>query len=155
METVSSVESRITVPRWTPSPSPPRASQGREDKALEMRSAMSEENERGVHRNFPFSSGEPPSLKDGFTDEGDKAAAGSVSRIFLTWKDLWVTVPDRKNGSHRPILRRLTGYAEPGEVLAIMGPSGCGKSTLLDALSGKSILLILNLHRRTFGLGFL
>lgn len=55
--------------------------------------------------------------------------------ISLTWEDLWVTVPDGK-GSRRPIIQRLTGYAQPGEVLAIMGPSGCGKSTLLDALAG-------------------
>ncbi|KAF7112837.1 hypothetical protein RHSIM_RhsimUnG0188100 [Rhododendron simsii] len=56
--------------------------------------------------------------------------------ISLTWEDLWVTVPDAK-GSRRPIIQGLTGYAQPGEVLAIMGPSGCGKSTLLDALAGR------------------
>ncbi|KAF7127900.1 hypothetical protein RHSIM_Rhsim11G0138700 [Rhododendron simsii] len=54
--------------------------------------------------------------------------------ISLTWEDLWVTVPDAK-GSRRPIIKGLTGYAQPGEILAIMGPSGCGKSTLLDALA--------------------
>ncbi|XP_058191939.1 ABC transporter G family member 1-like isoform X2 [Rhododendron vialii] len=65
--------------------------------------------------------------------------------ISLTWEDLWVTVPDAK-GSRRPIIQGLTGYAQPGEVLAIMGPSGCGKSTLLDALAGR-----LGANTRQFG----
>ncbi|XP_009760682.1 ABC transporter G family member 1-like [Nicotiana sylvestris] len=56
--------------------------------------------------------------------------------IYLTWKDLWVTVPDKKTG-RRAILQGLTGYVQPGQVLAIMGPSGCGKSTLLDTLAGR------------------
>ncbi|XP_010273011.1 PREDICTED: ABC transporter G family member 11-like [Nelumbo nucifera] len=56
--------------------------------------------------------------------------------IYLTWKDLCVTVSDAKSGT-RAILQGLTGYAQPGEVLAIMGPSGCGKSTLLDTLAGR------------------
>ncbi|KAG5574617.1 hypothetical protein H5410_054751 [Solanum commersonii] len=56
--------------------------------------------------------------------------------IYLSWKDLWVSVPDKKVG-RRPILEGISGYAQPGEVLAIMGPSGCGKSTLLDALAGR------------------
>ncbi|GMN18820.1 hypothetical protein TIFTF001_050857, partial [Ficus carica] len=53
--------------------------------------------------------------------------------VCLTWEDLWVRVSSGK--SNRPILQGLTGYARPGELLAIMGPSGCGKSTLLDALA--------------------
>ncbi|XP_015057947.1 ABC transporter G family member 11-like [Solanum pennellii] len=56
--------------------------------------------------------------------------------IYLCWKDLWVSVQDKKVG-RRPILEGISGYAQPGEVLAIMGPSGCGKSTLLDALAGR------------------
>ncbi|KAF8411430.1 hypothetical protein HHK36_003979 [Tetracentron sinense] len=61
-----------------------------------------------------------------------------ISTVYLTWEDLWVTVSNGKNGS-RPIHQGLTGYAQPGEVLAIMGPSGCGKSTLLDALADKQL----------------
>eukprot|EP00261_Vitis_vinifera_P015425 XP_003635438.1 PREDICTED: ABC transporter G family member 11 [Vitis vinifera] len=59
-----------------------------------------------------------------------------LNGVFLTWKDLWVTVSDDESG-RRAILQGLAGYAQPGEVLAIMGPSGCGKSTLLDALAGR------------------
>uniref|UniRef100_A0A6N2LIF5 ABC transporter domain-containing protein n=1 Tax=Salix viminalis TaxID=40686 RepID=A0A6N2LIF5_SALVM len=63
-------------------------------------------------------------------------SAKSSPGVFLSWNDLWVTIPNRKHGG-KPILQGLTGYAQPGELLAIMGPSGCGKSTLLDALAGR------------------
>ncbi|KAH0455155.1 hypothetical protein IEQ34_015187 [Dendrobium chrysotoxum] len=59
--------------------------------------------------------------------------------VYLTWQDLWVTTSSFK-GKSTTILAGLTGYARPGEVLAIMGPSGCGKSTLLDALSDQAQL---------------
>ncbi|KAK4784679.1 hypothetical protein SAY86_019047 [Trapa natans] len=61
---------------------------------------------------------------------------GGDQEMYLTWEDLWVTVSKGRKGS-KAILQGLTGYARPGEVLAIMGPSGCGKSTLLDALAGR------------------
>lgn len=70
---------------------------------------------------------------------GGELGAGGNQReemgICLTWKDLWVNASTGKKGN-MSILQGLTGYAKPGQLLAIMGPSGCGKSTLLDALAG-------------------
>lgn len=65
--------------------------------------------------------------------EGEKG-----NNITVTWENLEATVTDGKNG--KLILNGLTGYAQPGKLLAVMGPSGCGKSTLLDALAGDSLI---------------
>lgn len=77
----------------------------------------------------------------------EKQDSKSGSGTWLKWKDLWVTVADDGNSrvGKEPlaILKGLTGYAEPGEVLVVMGPSGCGKSVLLDALAGASSIIIL------------
>ena len=54
---------------------------------------------------------------------------------WLTWKDLDVFAINGR-GEKRPILSGITGYAEPGHMMAIMGPSGSGKSMLLDTLAG-------------------
>ncbi|XP_024540485.1 ABC transporter G family member 11 [Selaginella moellendorffii] len=50
----------------------------------------------------------------------------------VAWKDLSVSV---SNG--RVLLESMCGYAQSGQVTAIMGPSGSGKSTLLDAVAGR------------------
>ncbi|XP_054801384.1 ABC transporter G family member 1-like [Prosopis cineraria] len=66
--------------------------------------------------------------------DNESSSKGQRS-VSVTWQDLCVTVPSGKN--KKPILKSLTGYAKPGQLLAIMGPSGSGKTTLLDALAGR------------------
>ncbi|MCO5548670.1 hypothetical protein L7F22_002129 [Adiantum nelumboides] len=67
----------------------------------------------------------------------DTQALGDVS-ARLVWKDLTVRVVSRRLGrAPHIVLHSLTGYAEPGQLMAIMGPSGSGKSTLLDTLAGR------------------
>ncbi|OMO70099.1 ABC transporter-like protein [Corchorus olitorius] len=52
--------------------------------------------------------------------------------------DLTVVLPNFKgNKPTKRLLQGLSGYAEPGRIMAIMGPSGSGKSTLLDSLAGR------------------
>ena len=60
--------------------------------------------------------------------------------VFLTWEDLSVTASSGK-AKAAVIIDKISGYARPGEVLALMGPSGCGKTTLLDALAGNNIYI--------------
>ncbi|CAI8617926.1 unnamed protein product [Vicia faba] len=71
-------------------------------------------------------------------NEGEKGG----NSITVTWENLEAIVTNGKN--RKLILQGLTGYAQPGKLLAVMGPSGSGKSTLLDALAGR---LKSNIHQ--------
>ncbi|KAL6341926.1 hypothetical protein AAG906_038171 [Vitis piasezkii] len=71
-------------------------------------------------------------------DGGGGRGGGDVGVVaYLVWKDLTVVVPSFGSGATRRVLHGLSGYAEPGRLMAVMGPSGSGKSTLLDSLAGR------------------
>lgn len=64
----------------------------------------------------------------------------------LSWKDIVYKVEGKKNwkslfykekGTMKTVLHSISGYVQPGTLMAIMGPSGGGKSTLLDVLSNR------------------
>jgi ABC-type multidrug transport system ATPase subunit len=55
------------------------------------------------------------------------------SDSVFTWRDLEYTVPYL--GGQKKLLNKVSGYAKPGVMVALMGASGAGKSTLLNTLS--------------------
>ncbi|KAH8731348.1 ABC-2 type transporter-domain-containing protein [Phaeosphaeriaceae sp. PMI808] len=57
----------------------------------------------------------------------------SSSESVFTWKDVEYTVPYQGGG--RKLLNKVSGYAKPGVMVALVGASGAGKTTLLNTLS--------------------
>lgn len=69
-----------------------------------------------------------------FESEGSEQALHriSTSQKVFTWTDIEYTVPYQ--GGERKLLNKVSGYAKPGHMIALMGASGAGKTTLLNTL---------------------
>lgn len=57
----------------------------------------------------------------------------SSSESVFTWQNVEYTVPYQ--GGERKLLNGVSGYAKPGQMIALVGVSGAGKTTLLNTLS--------------------
>lgn len=62
-------------------------------------------------------------------------AAAHLNPSFISFETITVDVKDAKSGSQKRILDEVSGYAKPGEILAIMGPSGSGKTVRFTSTS--------------------
>ncbi|KYG41115.1 hypothetical protein M433DRAFT_27795 [Acidomyces richmondensis BFW] len=70
---------------------------------------------------------------------GDYGHLTNTNIITFGWRDVTVTVEDRKSNQPHHILSDINGIVKSGEMLALMGPSGSGKTTLLNVLAYQTI----------------
>ena len=66
-------------------------------------------------------------------DEHQTIQGLSKSESIFTWTNVEYSVPYQ--GGQRKLLNKVSGYAKPGVMIALVGASGAGKSTLLNTLS--------------------
>ncbi|KAF1989863.1 ABC drug exporter AtrF [Aulographum hederae CBS 113979] len=71
------------------------------------------------------------------TEEETLEALAKSDSVF-TWKDVEYTVPYM--GGERKLLNKVTGFAKPGKMIALVGASGAGKTTLLNTLSQRQTM---------------
>lgn len=74
------------------------------------------------------------------TNDGEEALEqiSSTDSIF-TWENVEYSVPYQ--GGQRKLLNKVSGYAKPGVMVALVGASGAGKSTLLNTLSQRQYVI--------------
>ena len=77
------------------------------------------------------------SVSSDLTQTGDHKDSAlqeiSKSEKVFTWSNLEYSVPYQ--GGQKKLLNKISGYAKPGVMVALMGASGAGKTTLLNTLA--------------------
>ncbi len=79
-------------------------------------------------RNNPYAAGDKPLQYERRVTK----VVEDVQRVGIEWKDVSYSVPGSCFGRSKTLLDNVSGYALPGEVVAIMGPSGLISHTLLS-----------------------
>eukprot|EP01083_Nonionella_stella_P195902 721186_1 len=83
------------------------------------------------------------SIKKGTHGNGNKHGESSKNDnnldIYVSWKNLSFTVPNKEKKKNKIILDNLNGCVKPGELVAVIGPSGSGKSSFLNCIAGRNI----------------
>lgn len=90
------------------------------------------------------------------TDASAASSQSTKSDSIFTWRDIEYTVPYM--GGERKLLNKVSGYAKPGIMVALMGASGAGKTTLLNTLSQRQKVGVVSgemlVDGRPLGAGF-
>ncbi|KAM0554199.1 hypothetical protein ACHAPJ_007001 [Fusarium lateritium] len=92
------------------------------------------DDEKAAGNGASSSSGVVADPNAGSEDEALEQITDSES--IFTWKDIEYTVPYL--GGEKKLLNKVSGYAKPGIMVALMGASGAGKTTLLNILSQRT-----------------
>lgn len=92
------------------------------------------DDEKAVGNSASASSGVVADPNPGSDDEALEQITDSQS--IFTWRDIEYTVPYL--GGEKKLLNKVSGYAKPGIMVALMGASGAGKTTLLNILSQRT-----------------
>ena len=80
---------------------------------------------------------EEDSNRDSDSGSYELLPVGQSTKLQLSWHDVYYSI--KKKGEKLNILKGVSGYANPKEILAIMGSSGSGKTSLLSILSNQFI----------------
>lgn len=83
------------------------------------------------------------SEKSEVLEEVDNLIDPPLFQSYLEWKNVTLVVdaeaksklPFKKKTKKITLIKDVSGFAMPGDMIVIMGPSGCGKTTLLNILA--------------------